>query len=102
MEKYFLHGNLTAKPGQEEKLVEILLQASKRVKDSKGCRFYTISIDPNIKENIWVTEIWDSKADHNNSLKDEKTRELILMAMPLLNRMPETGQELVTLGGIGF
>ena len=102
MDKYFLHGNFTAKPGKEKELIRILLRAAKLLEKAKGCKFYIISIDPQVKENIWVTEVWDSKMDHDNSLNNPKVRELVLQATPFLYGTPEKGQELVTLAGLGF
>lgn len=102
MEKYFLHGKLTAKNGQSEQLVKILLKASENMKATKGCRLYVISMCNDEKENIWITEIWDSKYDHDNSLKNKKNKELIMQAIPLLESSPEKGQELKFLGGFGI
>lgn len=51
---------------------------------------------------IYVTEIWDSKEDHDNSLKVEGVRELIMSAMPILDEQPTKGQELEILGGTGI
>lgn len=102
MKKYFLHGKLVAKSGQASQLAQILLEASKIVEKEKGCRLYAISTDSNKKNCVWITEIWDSKNDHDASLKNEKTKELITKAMPLLESAPEKGQELEFIGGFGI
>lgn len=61
----------------------------------------TISIkeQPNA---VWFTKIWDSKEDHDASLKMDAVRALIAQAIPLVDGKPEKGQELEILGGIGF
>ncbi|HEX8548076.1 MAG TPA: antibiotic biosynthesis monooxygenase family protein [Cytophagaceae bacterium] len=102
MNKYLLNGKLTAKEGQQNELAEILIEASKLVSSAKGCRLYVIAVDRNESNIVFVTEIWDSKEDHDNSLKVEGVRELIMKAMPLLDGMPTKGQELEILGGIGI
>lgn len=101
MKKYLLHGKLSAKPGESEKLSDVLLRASEAVSQVKGCKLYAISNDPADPDSIWITEIWDSKEDHDNSLKLEATKTLVMQAMPLINGQPRKGQELVVLGGLG-
>jgi quinol monooxygenase YgiN len=98
---YLLHGNLRAFEGQVEALISILLDASKLVSTAKGCKLYTVGIDPEQKNTVSITEIWESKEDHDNSLKVEGVRELIVKALPLLDGEPTKGQEVEILGGFG-
>ncbi|WP_394674352.1 putative quinol monooxygenase [uncultured Chryseobacterium sp.] len=99
--KYLLHGKLTAKAGHQKELADILIQASQLVSKSKGCTLYAVSHDQEDENAVYVTEIWDSKDDHDNSLKVEGVRELIMKAMPILDGPPTKGQELKILGGVG-
>lgn len=101
MAKYGLHGHLKAKEGAADQLAEILLQAAEIVSTTKGCRLYVISKDPKEKQQVWITEIWDSKEDHDASLQLPEVRALIGQAMPLLDGQPTPGQTLVVLGGHG-
>jgi quinol monooxygenase YgiN len=96
---YLLQGKLTAKAGHADELAKILLDASKLVSTAKGCKLYVIGKDPNDLKSVYVTEIWQSKEDHDNSLKVEGVRELIMKAMPILDGLPQKGQELEILGG---
>lgn len=100
--KYLLHGKLTAQKGHRDELANILLEASKLVSTAKGCKLYVIGKDENDENSVYVTEIWDSKDDHGNSLKVEGVRELIMKAMPILEGQPTKGQELEILGGAGI
>ena len=102
MNKYGLHGKLTSKAGETEKLTQVLLEASKLVSSAKGCHLYLISRDKTDNDSIWVTEAWDSKEDHDNSLNNEAIKALIYQAMPLIDGRPEKGQELEILGGKGI
>ncbi len=102
MNKYLLHGNFTAKTGFANELANILIEASKLVSTEKGCRLYVVSRDKNDPNSVYVTEIWDSKEDHDNSLKIEGVRELIMKAMPMIDGQPKKGQELEILGGTGI
>jgi quinol monooxygenase YgiN len=92
---------LTAKVGSADELANILLDASRLVSTAKGCKLYVIGKDPNDINAVHVTEIWDSKEDHDNSLSVEGVRELIMKAMPIMNGQPQKVQELEILGGAG-
>jgi quinol monooxygenase YgiN len=102
MNKYLLHGKLTAKEGEVEKLASILLEASRLVSTAQGCILYVVGKDQNDPTAVWITEIWDSKEDHDNSLKVEGVRQLIAQALPILDGPPQKGQELELLGGTGI
>lgn len=102
MNKYGLHGKLTATAGNADKLAAILLQAAKLVVTADGCHVYLVSKDAATEDAVWVTEIWDSKEAHDNSLKVAGVRELIAQAIPLLAGPPQKGQELEILGGAGL
>ena len=102
MNKYGLHGHLKASQGNGDKLAEILLKAAALVSKAKGCHLYIISREPEETDTIWITEIWDSKEDHDHSLKADEVRLLIGQAMPLLDGMPQGGQVLDILGGFGI
>lgn len=99
---YLLHGKLTAKSGHSVELANILIEASQLIASVKGCQLYVIGKDQNDKNSVYVTEIWDSKEDHDNSLKAEGVRELIMKAMPIIDGQPTKGQELEVLGGVGI
>ena len=94
MNKYLLQGKLTAKEGQRQSLAEILIKASKLMATAKGCHLYAVALDEQDPNSVYITEIWDSKQDHDNSLKVEGVRELIMTAMPILEGQPQKGQEL--------
>lgn len=100
--KYLLHGKLTAKQGEGNQLAGILIEASELIKTAKGCKLYVVSRDASNDNDVWVTEVWDSKEDHDNSLSVPGVKELIGRAMPILDGMPQKGQELELLGGHGI
>ncbi|WP_210465685.1 putative quinol monooxygenase [Rufibacter roseolus] len=102
MNKYGLYGKLTASAGNGEKLAAILLEAAQLVSTAKGCHLYLVSIDKTLEDAVWVTEVWDSQEDQDNSLQVLGVRELISQAMPLLAGKPEKGQVLEILGGAGI
>lgn len=98
---YLLHGKLKAKEEHRDELAHILLSASKLVSTAKGCKLYVIGKDEKDPDAVYVTEIWESREDHDNSLKVEGVRELIKKAMPIIDGPPQKGQELQVIGGTG-
>ncbi len=102
MYKYGLHGWLKSTEGNAHVLADIMLRAASLMKTAKGCQLYIVSTDENDKNMIWITEVWDSKEDHTNSLSIEGVKELISEALPILDGAPEKGQELTVLGGNGI
>lgn len=102
MTKYGLNGKLVASEGKAEQLAQILIKASELMANAKGCHLYVVGIDKTDKNTVCITEVWDTKEDHDNSLNISGVRELIQQAMPLLEGMPEKGQEIEILGGIGI
>jgi quinol monooxygenase YgiN len=97
MSKYFLHGSLVAKPNSQKELTQIMIQASKLMKTANGCELYIVSTDPADTQTVWITEIWTTKQDHENSLSATGVRELISKAIPLLDQPPTKGQELTVI-----
>ncbi len=100
MKKYGLHGKLKATAGKGEELASILKEASALVSTAKGCHLYMVSQDLKDGDAIWVTEVWDSKEDHDQSLHIAGVRELISKAIPILDGQPEKGVELAVIAGI--
>ena len=98
MSKYFSHGKLTAVSGKRGELQDILLRAAELVRPMHGQKLYIVSVEDD-GDDVWVTEVWDSKKDHDASLQDAVVRKLIGEAMPLIASPPSQGQELTTVGG---
>jgi len=98
---YLLHGKLTAREGHAQELADILLKASEMITRFPGCKLYVIGRDEQPND-LYITEIWESKQAHDDSLKDEEVRQLISRAMPIIDGIPQRGQELTLLGGHGI
>ena len=89
------------KSGKGAALVAILLQAAEGVRTVKGCRLYIVSQDEKDPDTVHVFETWDSREDHDNSLKIEDSNALIAQAMPLLDGKTQ-GMGLKVFGGVGL
>ncbi len=98
MNKFGLFGKLQAKSGQGKKLSELLMKDADKM---NGCILYVVSRDPENSDSIYVMEVWESKQDHDNSLKLPAVRELITQALPLIEGKPTGGTTLEVLGGKG-
>ncbi len=104
MNKYLLHGKVTAIAGHRDELTKLLIEASRLVSTAKGCRLYVIGKDKDDLNSVYVTEIWDSKQDHDNSLNVEGVKELIAKVIPIIDKeAPKIkGLELELVGGTGI
>jgi len=102
MNKYGLQGALKARPGKGNELANILLKASKLVSDATGCYIYLVGHDSENRDIIRITEVWETKENHNDSLKISGVRELISQAMPLLDGPPLKGTMTEVIGGKGL
>lgn len=96
-----LFGKITAQPGQRDALMEILVQGTQVLQDVKGCYLYIVNSDPNDPDAIWVTEIWQSQADHQASLANEAVKAVIMQGRPLIAGFGERF-EVTPIGGKGL
>lgn len=97
---YLLQGKLTAVDGAQEQLASILLEASKLMENVEGNEFYLVGKALDDANGVYVTELWHSKEDHDNSLQYPGVKELIMRAMPLLGGAPEKGKEIQVLNAV--
>ena len=95
---YGLIGKITAKDGQREDLINILLGGTK---DMPGCLSYIISKDSKAPDVIWVTEVWEDKESHRASLSLPSVKEAIGKGRPMI---AEFGEQIETepAGGHGL
>jgi quinol monooxygenase YgiN len=80
-EMYGLIGKMTTVPGQRDAFVRILLGG---VGDMPGCLSYVVARDPTDENALWITEVWDSQASHEASLKLPAVRDAIARGKPLI------------------
>ena len=97
---YGLQGKMTAKPGQRDALLALLLESS-RGDGMPGCRLYVVSEVPAEPDAIAITEVWDDQVAHDASLQLASVRAVIAKARPLILSMGES-LELRPIGGQGL
>jgi quinol monooxygenase YgiN len=78
---YGLIGQMLAQPGKRDELVAILAEGTGEM---PGCRSYVIALDPTNADAIWITEVWDSKDFHADSLKLPAVQAAIAIGRPLI------------------
>ena len=89
---------MRTKAGRRDDVVGILLSGVDGLREA-GCRLYLVGVSPADPELIWVNEVWESKEQHDASLRLPETRAAIDRAMPMLTG-EFTGQELTIAGGL--
>lgn len=80
---YGLIGKIQAKPGERDKLIDILSSGSTNM---PGCYSYIVARDKTDEDIIWVTEVWDDQASHKASLQLPEVQEAITKGKPLIEQ----------------
>ena len=78
---YGLIGRVKAYTGKRDELAAILLESTT---DMPGCLSYVVAKDSKDPDALWVTEIWESEADHQASLALPGVREAVSKGRPLI------------------
>jgi quinol monooxygenase YgiN len=97
--KYGYLGSMKTRPGSREDVVAILVGGADGLR-AAGCELYAVSVAATDEVTIWVTEIWPSKQQHDDSLKLPEAQAAIAKARPMLTG-EFFGQELAVIGGLG-
>ncbi len=63
---YGLITKILTQPGRRDDLAAILMEGSR---DMPGCVSYVVARDPTDADALWVTEVWEARADHQASLQ---------------------------------
>lgn len=100
MSAFGMYVKFTVQSGQRAALVDVLLAAAEQGAAAPGCQLYVVNESVTEPDVVWVTEVWDSKAEHDAALTAPGAAELIQQALPLLAGPPE-GIELRPAGGKG-
>lgn len=78
---YGLIGKMLAVPGQRDALAAILLEGTAEM---PGCLSYIIATDPADADALWITEVWDTEANHQASLSLPSVQQAIARGRPLI------------------
>ena len=78
---YGLISKFRALPGRRDDLVALMKSGSAPM---PGCISYVLATDPADRDLIWITEVWETQADHAASVKIPAIAETIRQAMPLI------------------
>lgn len=95
---YGLIGEIISIENKRDELINLLLVFTQ---DMDGCLSYIISKDIKKDNSIWITEVWESKEKHLNSLALPQVKEAITIAKNLISNF---GQRVETdvIGGYGL
>jgi quinol monooxygenase YgiN len=96
MSKFAMYGKITAHKGERDTLVQMLLEAAKRLEAIQGCELYIVNVSDEDPDIVWVTELWSDTEAHAASLNNEDVRALIQLARPLI-----VGVEPIKLRSVG-
>lgn len=94
---YGLIGQIECVPGKRAELGQILTATGKM----PGCHLYVVADDEDDSDVIWVTEIWESKEAHQESLELPEVQVAIGRGRPLIAGF-RSRHEIEPIGGIGL
>ena len=83
---YGLIGKIKTMAGKRDELAAILL---KGIVDMPGCLSYVVANDPKDPDALWVTEVWESEAEHKASLALPTVKDTIAKGRPLIASFDE-------------
>jgi quinol monooxygenase YgiN len=95
---YGLIGKIVAIKGQRFQLMNILIEG---VAGMPGCKSYIVAEDQSDPDAIWVTEVWENQASHQDSLSLPAVRKAIEKGKPLIAGFGER-YETTPIGGQRF
>lgn len=95
---YGLISKMIAHDEKRDELISILLDGTKSM---PGCLSYVISKDMTDDSALWITEIWDSKENHEASLSLDVVQLAISKGKPLISGFGERF-ETTPVGGHGL
>ena len=95
---YGLIGRIKASSGKRDELASILLESTGGM---PGCLSYVVAKDSKDPDALWITEIWESEADHKASLALPKVREAITKGRPLIVSFDQQNAT-EPIGGVGI
>lgn len=72
--------------GQRDALIEILLDG---IAGMPGCLSYVVAKDQDDADALWVSEVWDSKESHENSLSLPSVKNALAQGRPLIEGFGE-------------
>jgi quinol monooxygenase YgiN len=95
---YGLIGKMIAIKGQRDELMNILIEG---VAGMPGCLSYIVAKDQTDPDAIWVTEVWENQARHEESLSLPAVQTAIEKGKPLIAGFGER-YETIPIGGYGI
>jgi quinol monooxygenase YgiN len=78
---YGLITKLTVLPGRRDEMVAILKEGATGM---PGCSSYVVAKDFSNEAVLWVTEVWDSSANHDSSLSLPQVRKAMNRAQGII------------------
>lgn len=95
---YGLIGKIVAVENSRDELASILIEG---IANMPGCLSYVVAKDPSDSASLWVTEVWQDKSKHEESLSLPSVVDAIGKGRPLIAGFGER-HETEPLGGQGI
>ena len=83
-EAYGIIGQMMVAPGTRDIVIAAMIEGTREM---PGNLAYIIAEDAEDESALWITEVWQTKTDHANSLKLPQVQEAIAKARPHITGM---------------
>ena len=70
-----------AREGQRDEFIRIM---SEGFQGMEGCHSYILAADPADDTAVWATEIWDDEESHHKAMAEQRIKDVIVRAKPLM------------------
>lgn len=84
-----LLNRLTARSGQRNRVIELLVESGKAFDGNDACLLYLVTESIDDEDVIWVFDLWTSADEHKQALAQPELKPYIDKAVPMLVGMPE-------------
>ncbi len=95
------YSKASAKSGQGDALASKMLEVAQALRETPGCQLYVINRSVEDPDVIWVTELWQSKAQLDSALHTPEARAGIPEVLSLVVEDGFERIDLEPLGGVG-
>ena len=95
---YGLISKVSTVPGQRDVLAAILVEGTQAM---PGCLSYVVAADAADVNALWITEVWDSQANHQASLSLPAVQAAVAKGRPMIAGF-SSRTETVPIGGHGI
>lgn len=87
---FVLQSKIQARPGKRDGLVAKFLEAAELQRSNPACALTYVGVSPSSEEEVWLTEVWRSEADHKAATQSPEVAKWAADMPTLVERLVES------------